>query len=292
MVKDIKVGQKFLSNGVEVEIVCVTGKKSRYPIIDNYGDCYTPDGRRFADIADSHDLQPIPVKIEEGVKFSGEQYRAEFERLVAEGREFEFLQSGRWNKKDSDSFYELTTYRLMPQKITIPEGEPFRIISDAMRRECLRLQDEEERNFVCDTGLKSPDLVFGNNTASYTLLPQHRDAVGNPLKFGDRVECRNSRFTVSAVDGQILINEFGNPMRPSDCRKIKTRTRPLCADDLEKSPHPMFRSSGHVFNPDWSEHGVQVSVMSLLWTDLDDYEWRPSADQPWGPCEVTEEVPV
>jgi hypothetical protein len=87
----IEVGQKFLSCGKEVEIVCATGKRPGFPVIDNYGDTYTLDGECRED--DDCDLQPLPVAIHEGVEFCGPEYHAEFERLRAKVAEMEKQQS-------------------------------------------------------------------------------------------------------------------------------------------------------------------------------------------------------
>lgn len=232
---EIKVGQKFLSRGREVEIVCVTGKKPNYPIIDDYSECYTEDGCFFDDQTDeSLDLQPIPATITEGIEFCGEQYRAEFERLVAEGREFELLNISEWVLSRPEFFNDIT----------------------------------------------------------YRLLPQHRDAVGNPLKVGDRVECQFSRFR-----GEIVRFDDGRAYFKNDhfvdlgyCRKLKTVTRPLRLDDLEKAQCPMMLCSGVRVSPVWTEKYVWVNAYRRGYDELEDIQWRPSADKPWQPCEVAEEV--
>lgn len=76
--------------------------------------------------------------IEEGVDFCGPQYEDEFNRLAGAGREFEW-HDGVVFVKDTNTamFCDEITYRLLPQKINIPENEPFRITSEAMKEEVL-----------------------------------------------------------------------------------------------------------------------------------------------------------
>ena len=172
----IEVGQKFLSDGLEVVIISVTGKVEQYPVIDDYGDRFGLDGQH--EVHRRLNLQPSPVVITEGVEFSGEQYRAEFERLVADGREFE---------------------------IEIPNTS----------------------RWVPSTAFESP--------LTYRLLPQHRDANNNPLKVGDRVRVDGVDGTITEFDGDVASTDrmtFG--LRA--CRKLATRTRPLCKADLDKAP--------------------------------------------------------
>lgn len=235
MVKDIKIGQKFLSRGREVEIVCVSGKSPNYPVIDDYGDSYTENGC-FYDYKtdDSFDLQPIPATIVEGVEFSGEQYRQQFNELVEAGREFECDEFGEWVKD------------------------------------------------------KNPGRFDGGIT--YRLISQHRDAVGNPLKVGDRVECEYGRAEIiKFLNQRAFFKEFGWKYC-YHCRLLKTVTRPLRLDDLEKAPCPMMLCSGVRVSPVWTEKYVWVNAYRRGYDELEDIQWRPSADKPWQPCEVAEEV--
>jgi hypothetical protein len=230
----IEVGQKFLSAGVEVEIVCVTGKTQGYPVIDNYGDIHTLDGLCRED--DDYRLQPIPVMITEGVEFSGPEYRKEFEGLAAAGREFGFEGQHGWTTAGDPVF---TPYR------------------------------------------------------RYRLLPQHLDANGNPLNVGDRVECEGTRFTISAFhndDYAMIDGKFGSLI--DRCRKLQTVKRPLCADDLDKAPCPQMLRDGIRGYPMWCEKCFWFNGCRRDYDDLEEFQWRPSSGQPWGPCEVTEEVPV
>ncbi len=185
-------------------------------------------------------------------------------------------------------------YDLQPIPATIEEGVEF--CGEQYRSEFERLTKEgREFEFVnSDDQLELNGKLSFSAGIVYRLLPQHRDVVDNPLTVGNRVEYRNTRCTVSAVDGQILINEFGNPMRPSDCRLLTTRKRPLCKKDLEKASHPSFLNSfGSLL---WPTFAGDVEVIfghdSFKYQTMIDrgYQWRPSADQPWQPCEVTEEV--
>ena len=227
----IEVGQKFLSDGLEVVIISVTGKVEQYPVIDDYGDRFGLDGQH--EVHRRLNLQPSPVVITEGVEFSGEQYRAEFERLVADGREFE---------------------------IEIPNTS----------------------RWVPSTAFESP--------LTYRLLPQHRDANNNPLKVGDRVRVDGVDGTITEFDGDVASTDrmtFG--LRA--CRKLATRTRPLCAADLDKAPCPQFIYHGVRGFPAWCALYVSCNGWRFNYSRLvDECNWRPSSDQPWGPCEVEEEV--
>lgn len=241
---EIKVGQKFLSRGDVVEIICVTGKSQNYPVIDDYGRTYSKDCL-FDYRVENHDrdLKPLPVVIQEGVEFSGEQYREEFERLVKDGREFEFYNGLSWSPKKDDQF---------------------------------------------------------RAHAKYILIPQHTDANGNVLKVGDRVEARGYRLTIKDFeDREIARFQEGGWERLNECRLLTTRTRPLCAADLDKSPCPMLKmhdGKKSRVHADWDVDGVYpyAGGRLLTWLDLQesDHQWRPSADQPWQPCEIEEEVLV
>jgi len=296
----IKKGQKFLSGDETGEVVSITRKNSRCVVWigEISGDIrlFHSDGKVDCGRVDNYDLQPIPVKIEEGVEFSGEQYRAEFERLVAEGREFEIEIPNTSYWTPSSAFESTHTYRLLPQKIIIPEGEPFRITSLDMRNECLRLQNEEGRVFECSGNRPDGGFLFVNFCVEYILLPQHRDANGNPLKVGDRVECRGGmRMKIASIENGMVIDAKYNSENIEHCRLLKTVTRPLCAADLDKAPCPMFLTNddGRTrVNIDWDERGVFLYAGSYPqeWNQLKDYQWRPSADQPWQTCEVTDEV--
>lgn len=230
---EIKVGDKFLSNGVEVEIVCVTGKINDQPIIDNYASSYTINGHYFVgDRKSVYDLQAIPVKIEEGIKFRGPEYREEFIRLRDAGRKFELEYQGRWSPKVDDIFHGTTPYRLIPQ--------------------CL-------------------------------------DAVGNPLKVGDRVRLDGIDQTITDISNGLVETDTMTSGSQA-CRLLKTIKRPLCVNDLDKAPCPMFLKDGDRIRPMWNETKVWFNGYSRNYNALEEYQWRPSADKPWGPCEINEEV--
>lgn len=234
----IKVGQKFLSNGVPGAIISVTIDSPEYPVLwlsadGKYARYFMDDGY-YSETkkASECDLQPIPAKITDGVEFCGEQYRAEFERLVAEGREFELLNISEWVLSRPEFFNDIT----------------------------------------------------------YRLLPQHRDAVGNVLRVGDRVECEYGRAEIiKFLNQRAFFKEFGWKYC-YHCRLLKTVTRPLRLDDLEKAQCPMLLCSGVRVHPVWTEKHVWVNAYRRGYDELEDVQWRPSADQPWKPCEVTEEV--
>jgi len=247
----IEVGQKFLSDNVTVVIRYVDGHCRERPI-----GAETPDGgvRLFAangrfsnnDNYHGYDLQPLPVVITEGVEFSGEQYREEFERLAKEGRTFQIrIANGEWVPCRSE-FYS--------------------------------------------------DLL-------YRLVPQRTDAVGNVIKVGDRVECvvaserhglcLGDRATVTVLDREnVTVSGYGCSFPTNYFRKLATRKRPLCADDLDKAPCPQVLRDGVRGYPMWAEGFIWFNGCRFKYDELDCYQWRPSSDQPWGPCEVTEEVLV
>lgn len=238
----IEVGQKFLSSSTEVEIVCVNGKRPNHPVIDNYGDCYTKSGEIDpSDYGHYCDLQPIPAAITEGVEFSGEAYRAEFERLVKEGRELEVGCGAEWNP------------------IVLTHFEP---------------------------------------ALTYRLVPQHLDSAGNPLKVGDRVETQFRRFRGEIVRFDNGRAYFGNETfcDLQFCRKLTTKTRPLCAADLMRYRTALFRAAGgeKTFGSDeFDAVCARIAGRSMSYEYLQSkFEWSPSADKPWGPCEMEEEVLV
>ena len=236
----IKVGQKFLSNNTEVEIVCVTRRNDHFPVVAigcATGDLsvftFTNEGKYLYDRDNARDLRPIPVTITEGVEFSGPEYRDEFERLVREGRQFEYLAGDHWLKKDNGSFYELTTYR---------------------------------------------------------LVPQHTDANGNVLKVGDRVEYGDYRLTIARFNGTKIEFQESGWNFCSQCRKLKTVKRPLCANDLDSAPCPQVLRDGVRGYPMWADFFLWFNGRRFKYDELESCQWRPSADKPWGPCEVEEEV--
>jgi len=242
--KDIKVGQKFLSGGSEVEIVCVTRRHDHFPVVVigcATGDLsvFTTEGKYFYDRDDVRDLRPLPATITEGVEFSGPEYREEFERLVKEGRLFQFKNktTGDWCSRSDDS-----------------------------------------------------DSLTNNDT--YRLIPQHTDAVGNVLKVGDRVECDGNRYEITGFDETSPVAYLQGGIRGSlkSCRKLKTVNRPLRADDLDKAPCPQFMKDSVRGFPMWTTAYMWFNDRRFKYDELESCQWRPSADQPWGPCEVEEEV--
>lgn len=296
MQREIKVGDRFLSGSEVGEILATTRKHPTFPVIwlgETSGEVgyFTSEGTWFCDRDSERDLQPLPepeivipegvdfqitseamkkeclelqksgrkfmhgrfvtvcefddeegtyrmlpIAIEEGVEFSGEAYRAEFERLVKEGREFEYF-SYRWKKKSGDKFSSSTRYR---------------------------------------------------------LLPRHLDANGKPLKVGDRVECDGERFTIESFHTQYALRDSQSGYLLRDCRKLTTRTRPLCADDLMKHRTAFFRINKMrpVFCAlAFDDKTIWLSERRVPYLELQrDWEWSPSADHDWQPCEVTEEV--
>lgn len=129
----------------------------------------------------------------------------------------------------------------------------------------------------------------------YRLVPQHADANGNALKVGDRVQGRHAtRITIARFENGLAIDENENSEYLVHCHKLTTRKRPLCADDLMANRTALFRyDEGQFIYP--------ISSFDIAFAYLDDtpheyrylqekWEWSPSAGQPWGPCEVEEEV--
>lgn len=241
MVKDIQVGQKFLSNGEVGEIVSTTRKNKR-PVVwigDTTGHIHLFFSNGLDDESQigPYDLQPSPVVITEGIEFSGEAYRAEFERLVKDGREFDRLGDNSWDHAGSADF---------------------------------------------------------SSDHQYRLRPQHRDAAGNPLKVGDRVEYVGRSDAITELTGSMVrLSEMGTT-RPGACRKLTTKTRPLCADDLMQHRTALFRISGRLqafYANAFYEKEIGLSERRVPYRELQaDWEWSPCSDQPWQPCEVTEEV--
>lgn len=157
-----------------------------------------------------------------------------------------------------------------------------------------------------DQGLGMFDLqplpiVITESVELYRLVRQHTDANGNVLKVGDRVEfAGRRRATITNIaNGSLVIDD--DVVRCSHCRKLTTRKRPLCEDDLDKAPCPMFKICDDGATPrkvcaGWDQNGIYpyADGEMLTWIELQgsSHQWRPSADQPWQPCEVTEEVLV
>lgn len=301
---EIKVGDRFLSHGKTGTVISTTIENSTYTVLWISDDkktyaTFSPNGKFQGHMDDElRDLQPIPaikvaipenedfeiaslemreeclrlqkagrifscdgvvrmcdftsakskyrmlpVVIQEGVEFSGEQYRSEFERLVKAWREFEVYHNGEFREFDGE-FFDTNTYVLLP-------------------------------------------------------VPQHTDANGNVLKVGDRVECLGFRETITGFAGGVAQFAAGIPWPAKDCRLLTTRKRPLCVHDFDKAPFPMLKmddGKASRVHADWDHKGVYPHAGGELciWLDLQEsgHQWRPSAGEPWQPCEVTEEVLV
>lgn len=302
MVKDIKVGQKFLSGSEVGEILTTTRKDLKFPVIwlgATSGEVryFTEEGKWPYDRDSERDLRPIPepeIVIPEGVDFkiTSKAMTEKCRELQKSGRKF---MRGRFvTVCEFDN--EQGIYRMIP--ITITEGVEFS--GEAYRSEFERLVKEGREFEIFANGEFRP-IVSGNyvDGAVYVMLPQHRDANGNPLKVGDRVEdSRGRRFAICRFSTLgLAIDANGNSETLKNCRLLTTRTRPLCLKDLEKAQHPMFLDNEDPdqlrIYPQWVKSGVYLYWETMeTWESLakSRYQWRPSADKPWGPCEVTEEV--
>lgn len=302
MAGDIKVGQKFLSGSEVGEILTTTRKHPTFPVIwlgETSGEVghFTSEGKWFYDRDSERDLRPIPepeIVILEGVDFkiTSNAIQERCQELQESGRRFTRngeLKIWCFGGGDKDN------YRMLP--LTITEGVEFS--GEAYRAEFERLLKIEGREFEVrgsDNVLIPLGFIDYVPHCKYVLLPQHRDADGNPLKAGDRVQMLNSSDTITGFNGRFAQFADGTSWPAEKCRKLTTRTRPLCADDLMKHRTALFRmaKTWSAFSVDgFDNEAANFRSHRATYHDLqNNWEWSPSADQPWGPCEVTEEVPV
>ena len=295
----IEVGQKFLSHGKLGEIVSTTIDDDPYPVAWMSDDrtmiqYFTENGRYYESFGKhEHDLQPIPepeIVIPEGVDFhvTSEAMRKKCLEMQENGRNF--LSRG---TETSDLSFDGSRYpyRLLP--VTITEGVEF--CGPEYREEFERLAKEgrefEFRNRE-EWAASRPEFY---TDIPYRLLPQHPDANGNVLKVGDRVQGRHEmRITIARFENGLAIDENENGEYLVHCRKLTTKTRPLCEADLMQHRTALFRcknGENHFHATQFCETEVWIGFADITYAYLQEkWEWSPSADQPWGPCEVTEEV--
>lgn len=291
----IEVGQKFLSNGEVVEVISITRKHKTHPIVaigETSGDVsvFNTHGKYFADRDNVRDLQPIPepeIVIPEGVDFqiTSDAMRVKCLEMQASGRVFSC-----YCDVQKLSFCDpAAAYRMLPATIT--EGVEFS--GEAYRAEFERLmKDGRDFDRLGDNSWDHAGSADFSPDNQYRMRPQHRDAVGNPLKVGDRVDTEYGRGIILRFDGKkAVFDDFGWKYC-HECRKLTTRTRPLCVDDLMQHRTALFKKNDMALGVDgFHDQCVFFGNTPQTYSDLQrEWQWSPSADQPWGPCEVTEEV--
>jgi hypothetical protein len=132
---------------------------------------------------------------------------------------------------------------------------------------------------------------------TYRLVPQHLDANGNALKVGDRVtDYRGRKFEIWEIVNLLAVDVNGSSEYLTNCRLLTTIKRPLCAADLMANRTALFKiaESEYAYAIEGFD-SFRVSAGGQRFTYLslqEKWEWSPSADQPWQPCEVEEEVLV